>query len=70
MDKTQDVLASSGAEPSPADQAQALVDGFHVAYVGSAIMVAVAWLALLVLLKREDVVAVSEGELATEPTAA
>jgi len=70
VDKTQDVLASSGAEPSPADQAQALVDGFHVAYIGSAFMVALAWVALLVLLKRRDAVAVSEGELATEPTAA
>ena len=71
VSKTEDVLASTGsAQPSPADQAQALVDGFHVAYVGSAILLALGWLALLVLLKREDVVAVSEGELATEPSAA
>jgi EmrB/QacA subfamily drug resistance transporter len=70
VSKTEDLLASAGGEPSPADQAQALVDGFHIAYIGSAIMVALAWVALLVLLKRQDVVAVSEGELATEPTAA
>jgi EmrB/QacA subfamily drug resistance transporter len=71
VNKTDDVLSSSGsAQPSPADQAQALVDGFHVAYAGSAIMIALGWLALLVLLKRQDVVAVSQGELATEPTAA
>jgi hypothetical protein len=68
--KTEDVLASGRAEPSPADQAQALVDGFHIAYIGSATMIAVAWIVLLLLLKRQDVVSVSEGELATEPAAA
>lgn len=66
VSKTQDVLASAGAEPSPADQAQALVDGFHVAYVGSAILIAIGWLALFLLLKREDVVVVAEGEAAAE----
>ncbi len=71
VNETENVLASSGsAQPSPAEQGQALVDGFHVAYVGSAILIAAAWLALLLLLKRQDVVVVGEGELATEPTAA
>ncbi len=71
VNRTEEVLTSAGsAQPSPADQAQALVDGFHVAYVGGAILIALGWLALLLLLKRQDAVAVSEGELATEPTAA
>jgi EmrB/QacA subfamily drug resistance transporter len=71
VNRTGDALAASGsAKPSPADQAQALVDGFHVAYVGSAVLIGIGWLALLLLLKRQDVVAVSQGELATEPTAA
>lgn len=69
VNKTDTVLTSAGTEPSAADQARALVDGFHVAYVGSAIFVAIAWVALLVLLRREDVVAVAEGELATEGAA-
>ena len=47
-----------------------LVDGFHVAYLGSAILVAAASMLLLLLLRRQDVVAVSAGELATEPAAA
>ena len=49
-------------------QAQALVDGFHVAYVGSAVLIAVALVSLLLLLSRQDVAAVGAGEL--EPVAA
>jgi EmrB/QacA subfamily drug resistance transporter len=70
VNKTEDTLASAGGQPSPADQAQALVDGFHVAYVGSSVLIAIAWLALLLLLRRRDVASVSTGELAIEPTAA
>ncbi len=62
MNATEETLLGLGREPQPADQAQALVDGFHVAYLGSAALVAVAWVALLFLLRRQDVVAVGEGE--------
>ena len=62
---TSDTLSSVGGEPTPADQAQALVDGFHVAFVGSALFVAAGAVLLLALLRRSDVVAVSEGEAAT-----
>jgi EmrB/QacA subfamily drug resistance transporter len=61
---TDDTLAGIGREPQPADQAQALVDGFHVAYFGSAVLVGAAAIVLLVLLRRQDVVAVGEGEAA------
>ena len=64
VSKTDDTLTGIGREPGPAEQAQALVDGFHVAYVGSAALVAVAAVLLAVLLRREDVVAVGEGEAA------
>ena len=67
---TEDTLAGVGGEPQPAEQAQALVDGFHVAYAGSALLVAGAAMLLLLLLRRQDVVAVGAGELATEPAAA
>jgi EmrB/QacA subfamily drug resistance transporter len=70
VNKTESTLASTGGQPAPADQAQALVGGFHVAYVGGATMIAIAWLALLLLLKRRVVALLSEGELATEPAAA
>ena len=68
--KTDDALSGLGRAPQPADQAQALVDGFHVAYLGSALLVAVAAILLALLLRREDVVAVGEGALAAEPSVA
>lgn len=69
---TTDTLTGLGREPQPADQAQALVDGFHVAYLGSALFIAAAATLLTVLIRRPDVdaVAVGEGGLATEGAAA
>ncbi len=62
VEATEETLVGLGREPRPADQAQALVDGFHVAYAGSAIMIAVAAVLMFFLLSPEDVVAVGEGE--------
>ena len=59
-------LAGVDGKPTPAEQAQALVDGFHVAFLGSAIVVAIGAMLLLLLLRRRDVVAVGEGEPALE----
>lgn len=70
VDATEETLQGLGREPQPADQAQALVDGFHVAYLGSAVLVAGAFVALLFLLSRRDVVAVGEGEAAAGTAAA
>jgi EmrB/QacA subfamily drug resistance transporter len=64
VSRTDDTLSGLGHAPSPTDQAQALVDGFHVAYVGSAALVAVAAVLLALLLRRQDVVAVGHGEAA------
>ncbi len=61
---TENTLEGLGHQPAPADEAQALVDGFHVAYFGSAVLIAVGFFALLFLLSRRDVVAVGEGETA------
>ena len=63
---TNDTL-SGVAQPSPEQQGQALVDGFHVAYVGSAVLIAVALVSLLLLLSRQDVAAVGAGELEPSP---
>jgi MFS family permease len=67
---TDDTIAGLGRDPQPADQAQALVDGFHVAYFGSALLVAVAAGLLLLLLRRQDAIAVAEGAREGEPAPA
>jgi EmrB/QacA subfamily drug resistance transporter len=54
------------SKPTSAEESQALVDGFHVAFLGSAIFVAVGALLLILLLGRSDVVAVGEGQPAAE----
>jgi EmrB/QacA subfamily drug resistance transporter len=59
---TTDSLSGLGREPQPADQAQALVDGFHVAYLGSAGLILAGAVLLGVLLRRRDVEAVAVGE--------
>jgi EmrB/QacA subfamily drug resistance transporter len=69
VSRTDDTLSGLGRVPGPADQAQALVDGFHVAYLGSAILIAAAAVLLALLLRRQDVVAVGEGEAALPATA-
>ncbi len=69
VEATQDTLSGLGGAPQPADEAQALVDGFHVAYLGSAALVAGGFFALLFLLSRRDVVAVGEGEAGTRAAA-
>ena len=65
--KTEDVIKSLGGAPDPGDTAHALVEGFHVAYIGSAILLAAAAIVLVLMLKRSDVAAVSDGEAAAVP---
>ncbi len=60
--KTADVLSSSGGKPTDADTAQALVDGFHVAWIGCAAFLAAGAVMLFVLLRRGDVLAAAHGE--------
>ena len=60
--KTADVLAANGGEPTKSETAQALVDGFHVAWLGCAIFLAAGGVLLFALLRRGDVLAVAEGE--------
>jgi EmrB/QacA subfamily drug resistance transporter len=60
--KTADVLASAGGEPTQAETAQALVDGFHIAWLGCAVFLAAGAGLLFGLLRRGDVLAVAGGE--------
>jgi EmrB/QacA subfamily drug resistance transporter len=62
--ETSDVLGSLGRQPSQAETASALVDGFHLAWIGSAVFLAAGAALLLALLRRRDVVAASHGEAA------
>jgi EmrB/QacA subfamily drug resistance transporter len=64
VDATEDTVAGLGGEPQRAAHAQALVNGFHVAYLGSAVFIVVAFVALLFLLRQEGVAAVGEGKAA------
>jgi EmrB/QacA subfamily drug resistance transporter len=69
VDATEETLTGLDRQPQPADEAQALVDGFHIAYFGSALLIAGGFVALIFLLRRQDVVAVGEGEAAMSPAA-
>lgn len=62
--RTADTLSSLGHQPTPADQASALVTGFHVAWLGCAILLMLGAVLLFALLRRRDVQAVSEGAVA------
>jgi EmrB/QacA subfamily drug resistance transporter len=62
VNATDSTLANVAGEPTADQQAQALVDGYHVTYVGSAVLIAAAAVLLALLLRRQDVVAVGEGQ--------
>jgi fucose permease len=60
--KTADVLSSAGGQPTPDQTAQALVDGFHIAWIGCAAFLAAGAVLLFALLRRGDVLAAAHGE--------
>jgi hypothetical protein len=61
-EKTTNVLADAGSNPSPTQESSALVDGFHVAFAGAAIFLAVGAVLLAVLLRSSDVKQVEQDE--------
>jgi EmrB/QacA subfamily drug resistance transporter len=54
-EKTTDVLAGLGHRPSPAERADALLDGFQVAFTLAAILVAFGAVLLMLAVRRKDV---------------
>jgi EmrB/QacA subfamily drug resistance transporter len=61
---TTDTIESLGRAPTPDETASALVDGFHEAWVGSALFLVAGAALLMALLRRRDVIAASHGEAA------
>ncbi|MDQ5822387.1 MAG: MFS transporter [Actinomycetota bacterium] len=62
--KTTGVIDKLGHRPTSGETANALVDGFHLAWLGSAVLLASGGVLLLLFLRRRDVVAASHGETA------
>jgi EmrB/QacA subfamily drug resistance transporter len=52
--RTTSVLSGSPGAPSPAEQASALVDGFHIAFAGGAAFMAAGAILLVLMLRRSD----------------
>jgi EmrB/QacA subfamily drug resistance transporter len=67
-DKTTDVLAQLGRPPSATDRADALLEGFQVAFAAATILVAFGVLVLLLVVRRRDVASVNP-DAAPIPTA-
>ena len=54
-DKSAGILADLGRPPNELEQANALLDGFQVAFTAAAILVAVGALLLMLLVRKSDV---------------
>jgi EmrB/QacA subfamily drug resistance transporter len=58
VDRTSDALGGLPGQPTPIQQAEALVTGFHGAFLGSAVFFVAGIVVLLTMLRRDDVAAV------------
>ena len=67
VDRTNATLSGFPADPTPAERASALVDGFHVAYVGAAAFLAAGIIVLALTLRRSDVEQIDVEEPVTVP---
>ena len=54
-DKTASVLSELGGRPTQADRADALLEGFQVAFTAAAILVAFGAVLLLLVVRKQDV---------------
>jgi hypothetical protein len=62
-DKTASVLEGLGRRPGPADQASAMVEGFHVAFVGASVLLLVGAILLISLLRARDTANINPDEV-------
>jgi hypothetical protein len=68
--KTANVLGGLGHAPSVVNQHQALVDGFQVAFIAAAILMAAGLAMVTVVLRRRDVENVHVGDAVAVAVAA
>jgi EmrB/QacA subfamily drug resistance transporter len=61
-DRTSSVLGGLGHKPTGADAAQALTDGFQVAFIGGAILMGVGLAVLVLLVRQRDVANVNPDQ--------
>jgi EmrB/QacA subfamily drug resistance transporter len=59
---TTNAIAALGAPPSPEQQLSALVEGFHLAFAGGAVLMATGAVLLALMLRRSDVAEIEVGE--------
>ncbi len=69
VDRTTDSLSGVSGQPTAADQAEALVTGFHAAFFGGAVFFVAGIIAMVTLLKRDDVAEVDTDRPMTEMAA-
>jgi predicted MFS family arabinose efflux permease len=62
-DKTSSVLAGLGRRPGPADQAAAVVEGFHVAFLGATALLVIGAVVLAALLRASDTANINPEEM-------
>ncbi len=66
-ERTSSYLADLGRQPTPADQANAMVEGFQVAFIAGAGLIGLGSLLLFVLIRRRDVQTINTEDLAMVP---
>ena len=69
VDRTTDSLSGLAGQPTALQQAEALVSGFHAAFLGGALFFVAGIVAMVTLLKREDVAEVDTDRPLTEMAA-
>jgi hypothetical protein len=66
-ERTSSYLADLGRQPTPADQANAMVEGFQVAFIAGAGLIGLGSVLLFVLIRRRDVQTINTEDLAMVP---
>ena len=66
-ERTSSYLLDLGRQPTPADQANAMVEGFQVAFIAGAGLIGLGSILLFTLIRRRDVATINTEDLAMVP---